>query len=282
MNIALIGYGRMGRMIESAAIERGHRIVALVDPVVSPAAQSEPPLYGSVQSAESLSQADVAIEFTGPRTALANILALVQKGIPVVVGSTGWTAELDTATAAVAQAGASLLWSSNFSMGVQILYRLAAYAARLIDPFEEYDVGGWEAHHNRKSDSPSGTARELVNRVLHEMKRKSTAVYETLNRPPEATELHYPSLRVGAMPGTHSLFFDSTADTIEITHTARNREGFARGAVRAAEWLVRCPGAGKAALRARPGIFTMDDVVQDLVPPETRQECMDNPGKEWR
>jgi 4-hydroxy-tetrahydrodipicolinate reductase len=269
MNIALIGYGKMGRMIESAALERHHRIVALVDPFADPPPLSQVPLYRSVESAEALSQADVAIEFTGPKTALTNILGLVQKGVPTVVGSTGWTAQLDTAVAAVTHAGASLLWSSNFSLGVQIFYRLTAYAARMIDPFAEYDVGGWEAHHNKKADSPSGTAKELVSRVLHEMNRKTTAVYETLNRPPEVTELHYPSLRVGAMPGTHSLFFDSTADTIEITHTARSREGFARGAVRAAEWLVQCPGAGATAGKARGGVFTMDDVLRDLLPPES-------------
>ena len=124
-------------------------------------------------------------------------------------------------------------------------------AARLLDPYAEYDAGGWEAHHNRKADSPSGTAKAIVERVLSSMTRKTQAVYETLeNRPPEPHELHYPSLRLGSVPGTHTVFFDSNADTIELTHTARSREGFATGAVVAAEWLM-----------GKRGIFTMDDVL---------------------
>ncbi len=250
MKIALVGYGKMGRMVEAAAKEAGHTIVARIDPF-APDADAK-----SVAESATLAEADVAIEFTSPATALANVRAIAAAGVSVVVGSTGWLASLDEAGAAVEKAGTSLLWSSNFSLGVNLFYRIAAYAAKLADPFAEYDVGGWEAHHNKKADSPSGTAKTLVERVLASMTRKKRAVYETLDRPPAADELHYPSLRVGAVPGTHSLFFDSTADTIEITHTARSREGFARGAVRAAEWLTR---------ERRRGVFTMDDALADLL-----------------
>jgi 4-hydroxy-tetrahydrodipicolinate reductase len=181
------------------------------------------------------------------------------------VGTTGWLDQLDDIAREVRGASSSLLWSSNFSLGVNLFYRIAAYAAALADPFAEYDVGGWEAHHNKKADSPSGTARTLVEKVLAAMTRKSAPVYDALDRPPRPEELHYASLRVGSVPGTHTLVFDSSADSIEITHTARSREGFARGAVRAAEWLVDCPGPGKAAGRPRSGVFTMDDVLAELL-----------------
>ncbi len=259
MNIALVGYGRMGKMIEAAARERGHRIVARVDPMAP-----EGTAFADVAGAD-LSAADVAVEFTRPDTAAANIRGLAQKRLPTVVGTTGWLDQLDDITREIQSASSSLLWSANFSLGVNLFYRVAAYAAALADPFAEYDVGGWEAHHNKKADSPSGTARTLVEKVLAGMTRKSVAVYDTLDRPPRPEELHYPSLRVGAVPGTHTLIFDSSADSIEITHTARSREGFARGAVRAAEWLVRCPGPGQAAGGPRSGVFTMDDVLAELL-----------------
>ena len=250
MKIALVGYGKMGRMVEALAKEHGHAVAARIDPYAKDADAK------TVAESGFLAEADVAIEFTSPTTALANIRAIAAAGVPMVVGSTGWLDSLDEAVAAVEKAGTSLLWSSNFSLGVNLFYRIAAYAAQLADPFAEYDVGGWEAHHNKKADSPSGTAKTLVERVLASMTRKKRAVYETLDRPPANDELHYPSLRLGAVPGTHSLFFDSAADTIEITHTARNREGLARGAVRGAEWLTR---------ERRRGVFTIDDALADLL-----------------
>lgn len=256
----------MGRMVEAAARERGHGISVLVDPYAAASNVGSIPAFSDINSAAGdLRKADVAVEFTMPETALKNIRTLAVLRVPVVVGTTGWHGSLSEALDAVAASGSSLLWSSNFSLGVNLFYRIAAHAAHLADLFPEYDVGGWEAHHNRKADSPSGTAKSLVERVLASMTRKKVPVWETLNRPPAPEELHYPSLRVGAVPGTHSLFFDSTADTIELSHTARSREGFARGAVRAAEWLVSCPGAGAAAGSARPGVFTMDDVLADIL-----------------
>jgi 4-hydroxy-tetrahydrodipicolinate reductase len=198
----------------------------------------------------------MAIEFTRPDTAPANLLFLARQKIPVVTGTTGWYGRLPEITSAVEKAGAALLWASNFSLGVNLFYRIAAYAARLADPFPEYDVGGYESHHNRKADSPSGTAKNLVEQVLSQMKRKTKAVYDKLDRPPAGDEIHYASLRLGAVPGVHSLFFDSPADTIEITHTARSREGFAAGALVAAEWL---------GVQKRSGVFTMDQVLADIL-----------------
>ena len=255
MKIAIIGYGKMGKIVERIALEQGHTVVAIVESLpqdFNP--PSGAPLYRAIAESGDLCGAETAIEFTQPDTALVHIKALAEKKIPAVIGTTGWHDRLDEARRVVEQAGTSLIWASNFSLGVNIFYHIAWYAAQLADSFPEYDVGGFESHHNKKLDSPSGTAKTLVEGVLARMKRKNTAVWETLDRRPQPGELHFPSLRVGSVPGTHSLFFDSPADTIEITHTARSREGFASGAIRAAQWL---PG--------RKGFFTIDDMLKDLL-----------------
>jgi 4-hydroxy-tetrahydrodipicolinate reductase len=214
------------------------------------------PIYKTIAEAFKQEKPALAIEFTRPDTAVANIKALAEQRIPVVVGTTGWLNQLEDLTYAVETAGSALLWAANFSLGVNLFYRIARFAAQLMDHFPEYDVGGWEAHHNKKVDSPSGTAKTLVEQVLGEIQRKKKPVWETLERPPAPDELHYPSLRVGSLPGIHTLIFDSPADTIEITHTARNREGLASGALLAAEWLL--------ARENRCGVFTMDDVLRDM------------------
>jgi 4-hydroxy-tetrahydrodipicolinate reductase len=261
MKIALIGYGKMGRLLEKTALERGHTVSAAVDPFANDAKlPSGAALYKGIGEAGNLGGADAAIDFTRPDTALDNIRALAKLGIPAVVGTTGWLEHLEEARALIKAADASLFWAANFSLGVNIFYKIAACAAKLLDPFDEYDVGGWEFHHNKKLDSPSGTAKILVEKVLAEMTRKKKVVWDKLDRPPAADELHFPSLRVGSVPGVHALCFDSPADTIEITHTARNREGLASGAIQAAEWLLRC-GPDKKAGERRTGVFTMEDML---------------------
>jgi 4-hydroxy-tetrahydrodipicolinate reductase len=264
MKIAIIGYGKMGKIIERLACEQGHEIAAIVDPLTGHSADrltagtsilSGVKISKSIAEAEGMDRADAAIEFTQPSTATANIIVLAEKKIPTVSGTTGWYEQMDEVRAAIEANKSALLWSSNFSIGVNLFYRIAWYAAALMNEFPEFDIGGFEAHHNKKIDSPSGTARVLVEGVINKIERKNTVVWETLDRRPEAEELHFPSLRVGAMTGRHSLFFDSAADTIEITHTARNREGFASGAIRAAEWL--CEGK-------RQGVFTLDDMLSDI------------------
>jgi 4-hydroxy-tetrahydrodipicolinate reductase len=266
MHIAIIGYGKMGRLIEAQALSRNHRITGVVDPFIKEThTPAGAPVFKTLYEGGNLGGADVAIEFTRPDTVVENIKTLVERNIPLLVGTTGWTDQLDELTQLVEGAGASLLWASNFSLGVNLFYRIAAFAAHLVDPFPEYDVGGWEAHHNKKVDSPSGTAKTLIERILASMERKKTPVWETLNRPPAPEEIHYPSLRVGSMPGIHKVLFDSPADTVEITHTARNREGFASGALVAAEWLVGCPGPGGIAGIVHQGVFTMDCVLKDLL-----------------
>jgi 4-hydroxy-tetrahydrodipicolinate reductase len=254
MKIAIIGYGKMGKMIEQTARSQGHEITAIVDPF---AADMPAGIQASKTIAEAaLDSATVAIEFSRPDAAVANITALAERKIPTVTGTTNWHERMDEVRKAVEKADSALLWASNFSIGVNLFYRIAWYAAELANNFPEYDVGGFEAHHNKKLDSPSGTAKTLVEGVLSRVERKKKVIWETMNRKPQDDELHYPSLRMGSVPGLHSLFFDSPADTIEITHTARSREGFASGAIRAAQWLTA---------QERRGIFTIDDMFKEYV-----------------
>ena len=254
MKIALIGYGKMGKMIEQIALSQGHTIAAIVDPDAN-LRPSNVPVSKTIEQA-ALDSADAAVEFTQPTTAAANIIALAQRKIPVVTGTTGWLADMEKVSKTVIDLGSSLLWASNFSIGVNLFYRIAWHAAELVNNFPEYDIGGLEAHHNKKMDSPSGTAKILAEGALSKIDRKNKIVWETLDRKPEADELHFPSLRMGSVPGRHSLFFDSPADTIEITHTARSREGFASGAIRAAEWLTA---------EKRSGVFTIDQMLKNIL-----------------
>ena len=256
----------MGCLLEERLMQRGYEVIALVDPFYSKMDRAGPPpsgaavfpsLTAALGHASALKDADVAIEFSLPDAAVENIMLLVREKVPVVTGTTGWYSKLPEVSSAVNTAGSSMVWSSNYSLGVNLFYRIAAYSAKLMDPFKEYDVAGYETHHNNKADSPSGTAKTLVEKVLVQMSRKKKAVYQMLDRRPAADEIHYASVRVGSVPGIHSLIFDSAADTIELIHTNRSREGLAAGAVLAAEWL---------AAKKRSGVFTMDDVLADILP----------------
>ena len=261
MKIALIGYGKMGKMIEAAALARGHHITLVIDPFV----KDIQPASGAVllsafpSSAEEAGNPDLFIEFTRPESAPENIASAIGLGLPVVTGTTGWYEKLPELSLAAEKAGTALLWSSNFSLGVNLFYRIVSYAASLADPFAEYDVVGIEIHHRKKLDSPSGTAKILMEKVLAAMKRKTKVLWDIPDGKTLGDEtIHFASQRYGSVPGTHSLFFDSPADTIEITHTARSREGFASGAIIAAEWLAKS--------RKRQGIFTMEDVLKEMLP----------------
>lgn len=246
MHIGLIGYGKMGRLLKPLAEGRGHATTT-VDPRADDADSA------SLDEAD-LAKIDVAIEFTGPPSAADNLRRLADAGVNVVVGSTGWEAERDDVLRRVRDAGVGYLHATNFSIGVQLFLRLAREASALVDRFEEYDVAAVEHHHREKRDSPSGTALSLAEALMASSTRKTRLVTERLDRPPAADELHLASLRCGAIPGTHEALFDSPADTISLKHTARNREGFAAGAIRVAEWL-----AGKR------GVYTIDDYLDDAL-----------------
>ncbi len=247
MNIALIGYGKMGRIIEQVAMQRKHVIVARIDPTAQDATAQR-------ISEASIQHADICIDFSHPSAVLANLKNISALGKPVVVGTTGWLEHLEEAQSLVQQRNIGFLHASNFSIGMNVMFRVLEYAATLMDVFPEYDVAGYELHHSKKLDSPSGTAKSLLDILLKNIERKKTVASDAVQGEIPSDALHFASVRAGNIPGTHTVLFDSVADTLEITHTARNREGFALGAVIAAEWLVH-----------KKGFFTIDDVMNDLM-----------------
>jgi len=220
MKLAIIGYGKMGRLIEQLAPEYGFTTVVTVD-------------IG--EDFAKAAGADVAIEFTTPEAVLGNIEKLAAMKLPVVVGTTGWLQHMDRVRAAVEKNGGALVWSPNFSVGVNVLLRVVREAARLLADEREYGAWVWEIHHDTKKDAPSGTMIKLV----EEMK---AAGY--------ARNIDVSSNRAGRHPGTHEIGFDSAADTITLRHTARSREGFARGALKAAQWVV-----------GKQGVYEFSDVL---------------------
>jgi 4-hydroxy-tetrahydrodipicolinate reductase len=249
MRIAIVGYGRMGREVEMIAGERGHEICRIVDPAIGPGA-----LNATEVSAAALHGCDVAIEFSLPDAVIGNLRTYMQVPIPAVIGTTGWRDKIDDLASTVDAAGGSVVYGSNFSVGAHVFFRLAAHAGALVRDLEEYDLLIHELHHRNKKDSPSGTALSLAEAVLAEVPRKRRVETARLDRAPDPDELHVSSSRGGSLPGTHTLYLDSPADTIEITHRARTRSGFALGAVRAAEWII-----------GKRGLFTVDQFITDLL-----------------
>ncbi|GAA4333168.1 4-hydroxy-tetrahydrodipicolinate reductase [Flaviaesturariibacter amylovorans] len=237
MNIALIGYGKMGHMIEGIAQERGHHITLRI---------SIDNLHEFTE--EALRGTDVAIEFTAPDAAFGNVQRLLQWGIPVVSGSTGWNEQLPEAKRICEETGGAFLHASNFSVGVNIFFEVNKMLARLMNAQPAYDVELLEIHHTEKKDAPSGTAVTLAEQVLDALDRKDRWVKENAQ---QESDLAIRSERTDPAPGTHHVRYSSPVDDIEIVHTAHNRQGFATGAVLAAEFI-----AGKK------GIFTMKDVLQ--------------------
>ena len=257
MKLVIIGYGKLGRLFEKAAVERGHRVLMVVDPFVSmEKSEANIVMCKSLDSIlNSNEKPDMAFEATHPDRAGENLLFLAKEKISAVSGTTGWYNRLPEIKNVFEKAETSLFWAPNFSLGMNIFYKIAEYCARAFDPFPEYDAGGFEIHHNKKADSPSGTAKIIAEKILSNMTRKKSAVYEILDRPPAPDELHFASVRAGSVPGLHSVMFDSPADTVEITHTLRSREGLAAGAIRAAEWLYA---------KKEKGVYTMDDMLSEM------------------
>ncbi|MBN8863412.1 MAG: 4-hydroxy-tetrahydrodipicolinate reductase [Sphingobacteriales bacterium] len=236
MNIALIGYGKMGKAIEEIALQRGHHISARIN---------EDNLGDF--NAGHLAGTDVAIEFTSPHSAFSNITSLLQWGIPVVCGSTGWTEQLPTVEDLCRKHQGAFLYASNFSVGVNLFFELNKKLAALMASHPEYDVVMEEIHHTQKKDAPSGTAITLAEQVLQQVTRKKNWVNEPAT---DASQLAIISKREDPAPGTHSIRYTSSIDDIEIIHTAHSRKGFASGAVVAAEFL-----------KGKTGIFSMKEVL---------------------
>lgn len=242
MKIALIGYGKMGKMVEQAAISKGHSIMTKIGP--------NQPIQTITK--ESVADVDVCIDFTHPSCVVENITRAASLGKNIVMGTTGWYDQIDDVKSIIEQANVGFLCSPNFSMGVALFLEIVSQAAALISPFDTYDVGGYEIHHNQKADFPSGTAKAIAKRLLSNVPRKKEVVYGANEAKISPEHIHFTSMRIGSIPGTHSVIFDSPADTITLTHTARNREGFAAGAIRAAEWL-----------HGKKGFFTVEDMLFD-------------------
>ena len=241
MKIALIGYGKMGKEIERIARSRGHEIVSIID--VNNTEDFDSPAFRSAQ---------VAIEFTNPASAYANCLRAMDAGVKVVSGSTGWMNEhADEMRRLCTEQGRTLFWSSNFSLGVAIFSAVNKYLARIMNQFPGYDVSMTETHHVHKLDAPSGTAITLAEGIIENLDRKTRWVKGILLSPDGTLtgttacapdELPVSSIREGEVPGIHSIRYDSEADSITITHDAKNRSGFALGAVLAAEYTTNHQG----------------------------------------
>lgn len=217
----------MGRAIAGLASEYDFEIAAVLD--------SKSNLNGEAITAEALRGVDAAIEFTIPAAAAVNLERLARLRIPTATGTTGWTNELPRVRTAFETAGAGLVWSPNFSVGVAVFRKLTELAAQLLRNERDYEAWAWEIHHSAKKDAPSGTLLQLV---------------ELMRQRGYERTIDVSSNRAGRHPGTHEIGFDSAADTITLRHSARSREGFARGALRAARWIV-----------GKPGVFTFDDVL---------------------
>jgi 4-hydroxy-tetrahydrodipicolinate reductase len=230
MKIALLGYGKMGKVIERIALERGHEIVLR---------------KSSSSTFEGLQNADVAIDFSVPDSAVCNITECFATNVPVVSGTTGWLEKYDEIVSLCNEKEGAFIYGSNFSLGVNIFFELNAYLAKMMANLKDYSVSMEEIHHTQKLDAPSGTAISLAEGII----ANSEYTNWTMENPAEK-QIHIEAKRIENIPGTHSIFYDSIVDQIEIKHTAHNREGFALGAVIAAEWL-----AGKK------GVFTMKDVL---------------------
>jgi 4-hydroxy-tetrahydrodipicolinate reductase len=236
MNIALIGYGKMGQAIEKIALEKGHNIVLKIS-------------IENVEemTTEALKQADVAIEFTGPESAVENVKRCLSAGVPVVCGSTGWLGRWEEVREYCVEKEGTMVYASNYSIGVNLFFEINRQLAKLMAPYKEYDVKLEEIHHTQKKDAPSGTAITLAEQILEKITTKDHWVNQPATSP---SELEIISERIDPAPGTHKIKYTSAIDDIEIIHTAHSRTGFASGAVLAAEFVI-----------GKKGVFNMKDVL---------------------
>lgn len=236
MKIALIGYGKMGKTIERLALLKGHEIVLKIDK------------DNQVDfTAENLRKAAVAIEFSNPESAFKNVKTCLEAGVPIIVGTTGWLERLEEAKAICDYTGSAMIQATNYSIGVNLFFALNRFLAKMMNGQPQYDVYVEEIHHTQKLDAPSGTAITIANDILNEIERKTEWVNHDAN---VINELAIIFKRIDPAPGTHEVTYHSEIDTIKISHEAHSREGFALGALTAAEWIV-----------GKKGFFTMQDVL---------------------
>ncbi|MDN3677385.1 4-hydroxy-tetrahydrodipicolinate reductase [Flavobacterium paronense] len=230
MKIALLGYGKMGKVIERIALERGHEVVLKKD---------------EFNTFDGIENADVAIDFSAPSIAVENISTAINQGIPVISGTTGWLENYHKIERLCNEKNAAFLYGSNFSLGVNLFFELNDYLAKMMAKFKDYKVSMEEIHHTQKLDKPSGTAISLANAIINHTEKNNWAIEN-----PKEDDVFIDVKRIDDVPGTHSVFYNSEVDLIEIKHIAHNREGFALGAVIAAEWII-----------GKKGVFSMKDVL---------------------
>ncbi|MFI3265356.1 MAG: 4-hydroxy-tetrahydrodipicolinate reductase [Rikenellaceae bacterium] len=237
MKVAIIGYGKMGREIEKILIDRGHTIAAIID------VDNREDL-----TSEAFASADVAIEFTTPHTAYDNLVASINAGVAVVSGTTGWLEHFEDIKSLCAERSGAFFYASNYSLGVNLMFRLNRRLAAMINSVDGYKVEIEETHHIHKLDAPSGTAITLAEGIIAELDSKSGWVNDT---PPAENEVEILSKRVGETPGIHTVTYDSAEDTLEVKHTIKSRSALAMGAVVAAEFLC-----------GKQGVYSMDDLLK--------------------
>ena len=231
MKIALLGYGKMGKIVEKLAVKKGHTIVSRIN---------------QYSSKEEILKADIAIEFSTPQAAVSNIKFCLENDIPIVSGTTGWLAHYDKMIKLCENRNGSFIYASNFSIGVNLFFSINEYVSNLMEPWKDYQVSIEEVHHNQKLDTPSGTAVTLAEEIIRNSDKKNWELNGT-----EAENINITAKRINDIKGTHIINYDSNIDTILIKHEAHSRDGFALGAILAAEWLAD-----------KKGIFTMKDVLQ--------------------
>lgn len=235
MKIAIVGYGKMGHEVEKVALQRGHQIVFTCN-------------HALTDQNSDLNGAEIAIEFSQPDAAADNLLHCLKYHIPVVCGTTGWYNRIEEVKSMCREKNGALLYATNFSIGVNLVFHLNKLLARIMNELEEYDPSIKEIHHIHKKDKPSGTAITMAEGMLNELKRKSNW---TIDESSSEKELFIDVERTDEVPGTHTVKYDSDIDCIEITHVAKNRVGFALGAVKSAEWLLN-----------KKGVFTIQDYLK--------------------
>jgi 4-hydroxy-tetrahydrodipicolinate reductase len=248
MKVGIAGYGRMGRLIHQKALLAGYEVPVIIDP------SSLAKEVTGRQFASKPGTLDVIIDFTVPGAAVENIKRYAEHKTAAVIGTTGWYDEMDCVAKIVEESGIGLIWSGNFSPGVNIFFHLVKAAGNVMNRFSDYDAAIHEIHHRHKADSPSGTAVMIGNLLLDKLDRKQAVVNGSVQAVIDETELNITSSRCGSIPGTHQVLFDSEVDTITLEHKARSREGFANGALMAAEWVC-----------GRSGLYTIDDLMHSII-----------------
>ncbi len=249
MHIAIVGFGKMGRQLHEAAISNGHEVVSVIDPHVV-----DPKVTHRTLTAQALADADVAIEFSAAEGIEERMNLYCDTSTPAVIATTGWYDKLDALKELDSRSGCAIIWSGNFSIGVQLFFSIVRKAASLMNSFPEYDALVQEWFHAAKADSPSGTAVMLGKILTQQLDAKDKLETARLDRRREKQEIHISSVRGGYSPGVHTVLFDSPVDTIELTHTARNREGFVSGALKAAAWITA----------KNHGFYCIDDMLNDV------------------